>query len=337
MFLQEEEVTLWVDLKNVPTLFVKIFEINTENYYRQTMSVFKTDVNLDGLIASEELIFEFKELPQKEFTKKFSFEGLKDKGGLYVIEFIGNGRSSRAVIKKGTLSIIHKPTIAGQVAYILDAHKKICKSESTGIWIDNSFFKADLEKNGRIIIPYTKNTHTSKGVLLHEGLAQLIDLQRTNENYQLKAAFVLLPESIIMGNKATIIIRPNLLINGRKADLNLLKEVKCTLATSNFIDDIPVTKVYDKLKINANNEILISFQVPAHLQLLALEFTAEVNNTTLQKKQTLTERKKFDIVTHQHENQICELFLRYMNDQYQLLLLGKNGEPKVNLTQNFNN
>ena len=55
IFKLGEEVELYVYLKNIPTLFIKVFEINTENYYKKNMSPFKTDINLDGLIASSEL------------------------------------------------------------------------------------------------------------------------------------------------------------------------------------------------------------------------------------------------------------------------------------------
>ena len=46
---------------------------------------------------------EFKNPPHKKFVEKFSFPELTGKVGLYIVEFIGNGISSRAVIKKGSL------------------------------------------------------------------------------------------------------------------------------------------------------------------------------------------------------------------------------------------
>ena len=62
-FKEEEWVRLVVDLKNVPTLFVKIYEFNSESYYRKTMAPFRTDVNLDGLVAAHEERFDFDEWP----------------------------------------------------------------------------------------------------------------------------------------------------------------------------------------------------------------------------------------------------------------------------------
>lgn len=58
--------------------------------------------------------------------ENFEFEELKDKIGLFIIEFSGNGYMSRAVIKKGSLSLVHKATSSGHMAYIIDADRKIC-------------------------------------------------------------------------------------------------------------------------------------------------------------------------------------------------------------------
>jgi hypothetical protein len=50
--------------------------------------------------------------------------------------------SARAVIKKGSLSLINKPTIAGHLAYILDEDKKICLGSKTGLWFDGEYYEA---------------------------------------------------------------------------------------------------------------------------------------------------------------------------------------------------
>lgn len=59
VFKKEERVRLVTELKNVPQLYVHIYEFNSENYYRKNMAPFRTDVNLDGLIASHEMTHEF--------------------------------------------------------------------------------------------------------------------------------------------------------------------------------------------------------------------------------------------------------------------------------------
>jgi hypothetical protein len=74
---------------------------------------------LEGLKTENEKVYEFDELPQKKFRKVFDFPELDNRVGLFIIEFISNGYSSRAVLKKGSLSLVCKATVAGHIAYVL--------------------------------------------------------------------------------------------------------------------------------------------------------------------------------------------------------------------------
>jgi hypothetical protein len=55
-FAPDEPVAIDVFVKNVKTLIVKVFEINTANYYRDGKKEIDTAVDLDGLVASEEKV-----------------------------------------------------------------------------------------------------------------------------------------------------------------------------------------------------------------------------------------------------------------------------------------
>ncbi len=167
----DEEVKLSVEIKNVQTMFVKIFEFNTETYYKKTLQPFNTSVNLDGLIASIEKSFNYQTPSNKKFVSEYTFSELNGKVGLFIVEFIGNGMSARAVIKKGQLSLIHKSTIAGHLAYILDENKKICIGPKTGVLFDGTYYPSDPEKDGKIFIPYGKTQLLQKAILMNNGFA----------------------------------------------------------------------------------------------------------------------------------------------------------------------
>lgn len=47
----DEEVSVEVNLKNIQKLYVRVFEFNTETYYKKNLANFDTNVNLDGLEA----------------------------------------------------------------------------------------------------------------------------------------------------------------------------------------------------------------------------------------------------------------------------------------------
>jgi hypothetical protein len=53
LFQVNEEVSLKMMIKNIQQLTVKIFEFNTETYYLKKLEAFRSDVNLEGLEASE--------------------------------------------------------------------------------------------------------------------------------------------------------------------------------------------------------------------------------------------------------------------------------------------
>ena len=111
----DEKVKILCDLKNTPTVYIKIYEFNAENYYRNQGVEFNSSIDLDGLEPAFQRTEEFKESPQKKFRYLFDIPEIKNKPGLYVIDFISNGISSRAVIKKGSLTLVQNKTREGHV------------------------------------------------------------------------------------------------------------------------------------------------------------------------------------------------------------------------------
>lgn len=108
-----EDVSLQVIVKNIKLLHVKVFEFNTETYYKKNLQPFNTGVNLDGLEAADTFKYEYDMPGNMLHRERFTFEKLKDRVGLFIVELMGNGVSARAVIKKGSLSLVHRSTIAG--------------------------------------------------------------------------------------------------------------------------------------------------------------------------------------------------------------------------------
>ena len=335
-FKKEDRVKLVCDIKNVSTLHVKIFEFNSENYYRKNLAPFRTDVNLDGLITADEEVHELKEFPQKKYRKVFEFPQLDNKVGLFVIEFISNGYSSRAVIKKGSLSLIYKSTVAGQVGYILDENKEIWKTDNTGMWYKNQYFKADPEKGGRIIIPYEKVQTSDKAILIYEGFAQLTEFRRMSENYSFECAYIVQSESFLMGKGAEILLRPWLKVNDRKWNLSILKNIKVTLTTRSFVDNLPVTKTFEDLELNNNQEIPINFQVPPNLLSVIVLIEAEVNNISKGFNDKFQHTFYINMDTKNSGLTFYENYLRKIKDSYYFYILGKNGEPLSDINVAFN-
>ena len=92
-----------------PTMFTR----------RPTPDFFSLAINLDGLVASSERRVEYKEPNERRVARTFEVPEIKGRGA-YVVELIGNGKSSRALVQKGRLGILQDVTAAGQEFTVLD-------------------------------------------------------------------------------------------------------------------------------------------------------------------------------------------------------------------------
>ena len=118
-FAADEPVKLDLFVKNVPTMIVKVFEINTLNFYKTHRREVDTDVNLDGLVANAESTQTYGEPPLRRMPRSFEFPKLT-KPGVYVIDFIGGGKSSRALVRKGRFRPLVAASTAGHKITVVD-------------------------------------------------------------------------------------------------------------------------------------------------------------------------------------------------------------------------
>ena len=190
------------------------------------MKDFDSDVDLGGLMASDQQEYEWDYKNNLKHIEKFDFPQLKGKVGLFIIEFVGNGKSARAVINKGKLNLAQRETVAGHLCYILDHSNQICKSDKkTGIIFENKFYEAD-KSNGRIFVPYGEKKTEGKCILVNEDFAVLTDFTRKTEKYDFYANIFMNDQSAMLGSSAQVLVRPKLTIHGQKVDLKMLKNTE---------------------------------------------------------------------------------------------------------------
>ena len=124
--------------------------------------------------------------------------------------------------------------------------------------MNNKWYAAKAD-SGVIFIPYGNQTQSTKVIMQSGNFAQLGDFTRKTESYQFDASFFVDGEQLIMGNNAQVIISPRLMINGRHANISLLKNVNVELTTINYIDSIPVTKKMEGLSLVDGKELTVEF------------------------------------------------------------------------------
>ncbi len=320
-FNREEPVTLDLFVKNVETLIVKIFEVNTFNYFTDQKEEVDTAINLDGLTATWERTETYEVPPLRRIRRRFAFPEI-ERPGVYVVEFIGNGRSSRAVIRKGKLFFTETIGPAGHEFRIYDETNRH-RPDAT-LWLAGREYSP--EPDGAIIVPFSTQPGRQTAVLREGDLCSLAGFQHLSENYALSAGFYVDRESLLRGMRARVVVRPELTVNGHPAALSLLERVRLSMESVDHQGVSTIQEVSD-FGLHEDRESVHEFQVPENLASLRFTLKAEIRNISRNEKEPLSADyncriNEIDTTLHIHD-----LFLGRDGEDHVVHVLGKNGEP----------
>jgi hypothetical protein len=314
-------VKLTAFVKNVPVLLVKVYEINTFKYYRETGRPLNLALNLDGMVASSERRFQYQEAPERRVARTFEFPELKGRGA-FVVELIGNGKSSRALVQKGRLGVLEQVTAAGHEFTVLDEAGR--RLRDARAWLGGREFTPDPE--GRIPVPFSTQPQAERLMVVQGGFATLVQFNHLAENYDLNAGIYVDRESLLRREKAPVAVRPVLRVNGRPASIKLLEEPRLVLQTVD-IQGTPAVKEFPGLALREDAECVTEFQVPENTVSVTVTLKARVQNLSLNKKQDLSASATFTLNGMDRTQAIQDLHVSRTAAGYILELRGKNGEP----------
>lgn len=333
------KVSLSVEVKNIPKLIVKLFEINTLRYYRDNLDEIPSDISLDGLVPSEELQYEYNEPEHKSVVREFSFPSLDGRSGVFVLEFVGAGLSRRAVIYKGRLNAIDRQTVAGHIVSIMN--EKFEKLPNAKLWLSGRLYAPDAD--GDIIVPYSTSGSNNRTAVIYAGeeetngsppFADLYSFSHASESYSFTAAFHVERESLVPFNKTSILIKPRLLLNNSiVTPASLLTEVFFTIST---VDGDGISSSKDvPIKFTDDAEYVFDFQVPDRLVQLSLSLRAVIKTVTTSTKENFSASKTYNLNGIDATTDIEQTFLRYTKEQgYSVHFVGKTGDaiPRREMT-----
>lgn len=317
-----EPVKLDLYVKNVPTLLVKVFEINTSNYYRTQLKEVDTDVNLDGLVANAEESHRSDEPPLRRTARRFEFPKLT-KPGVYVIDFIGAGKSSRALVRKGRLRPVVDTGTAGQTVTVVDDSGKPVPNAS--VWLGGREYTAD--ESGTATVPFSSEPGRRPVVLGNGEFACLDHIEHLPEGYRLDAGIHADRESLVTQKVAPVLVRPGLLLNGKPVSVKLLEDVKLRIVSTDHSGISSSTEVPD-FKLFEDRESVHEFRVPPRLAALTVTLTAKVKSLSLNQQLDLSAGRSFGLSGVSKTDKIEDLHLARFGSDYVIELLGRTGEAK---------
>jgi len=319
-----DDVTLSVHLKNVPKLIVKVFEINTLNYYRNLGNEVSTDIDLDGLVANQVDVHEYSDAPQLRTKRDFKIPAIGKRRGLWVVEFIGGGKSSRAIIRKGALGILKKTIPRGELVTVLDEQHQPIKGAS--IWIGQGQYACNDQ--GQTLLPFSNNPGERSTVIQDaSGFATMARLHQSKETYKLTAGMHLEQESLRSGGQARILVRPTLTLAGETISLSKIESASLHLDSRN-LDKLPASTSVSDFKLFSDRESVHVFRVPDRLTQITATLRVKVKVASQGGKEIeLVDSRVFKVNEFLSGNEVDDLYLSKINDEYRVELLGRNGEP----------
>lgn len=327
-FSAEEPVSLEVSIKNVPTLIVKVFQINTLNYHRENLKHINTDINLDGLIANEEQTYEYSEPPLRRVTRRFTFPQL-NKRGTYVVDLIGNGQSSRALIHKGRLRHLVRTTPDGQEFTILDEADQIVPDAR--VFLGGQQYDA---VDGVVTVPFTSRAGSRTCVIATaDGFSSIAKFQAVREIYQLNAGMYVDREALLRQRNADLMVRPLLTLNGVPVSLSALEDVSLTIDSTDHSNVRSQQRVAD-FPLFEDRESVHEFAVPPRLSRIGFTLQATIKVASTGARQTLTASSSVAVNHIDKTEAISDLHLLKSDLGYVLEMRGRTGEMRDARTVN---
>ncbi|MDF3129324.1 hypothetical protein P0Y35_08965 [Kiritimatiellaeota bacterium B1221] len=319
-----QEVNLQVDVKRVDSLLVKIYELQTFNYYQTHRAPVDQAIDLDGMIPTHERTLEVKADPGRRIRRTLTLPEIQQRG-VYVVELIGNGVSSRALLHVGHLESISVPTAAGQVMVVLNEQGETV--EDAKVWMDGREYSAG--KGGMILLPYSENPGTRFVILQDGNFASPENFSHLGEDYQFTAGIHIDPQTLNRRSTGNMILRPDFRIQGFPLDPALLKDVTVTLAST----DAQGTRSEREFSAEfvMNREWAREFYVPEGLRQLDVAVTAKIKRKSDLEEITLTDSYSLQVNGARSGNTLHQVFLVPSAKGWSLEVRGLNGEPITDL------
>ncbi|MDX1927043.1 MAG: hypothetical protein SFV81_11025 [Pirellulaceae bacterium] len=320
-FSAADDVSLQVELKNVPQLILKIYKINTLNHYRGRAEPINTDIDLDGLVANVEQKIEYTQAAELRHAESIALPDLSGRG-VWVVDLLGGGQRCRAVIQKGSLVALERLGDAGHVFQIVDETGEQLKSAH--IELGGRTYEPD--SNGKIILPFAEQNVTRNLMLVDGDFAAIQLFVHRSETYELQAGFLLDRQTLVAGTQASLAIRTRLNCNGRPISIELLEEPSLTI-TATDVEGIATSQVVSGLNLDDGDDFVHKFLVPQRLSRLSFQLNGRVYNQNRDERQSVSTSYSMGCNGIQQSDQIADFFLRQTRGGFRLLVLGRNGEP----------
>jgi hypothetical protein len=322
-----EKVTFKLALKNISYLTIRVFEVNTVNFVNEKKNCSFETIDVTGILPVEEYNHVYKQSPMISHIEEYAFESISKRNlGVFIVDFTGSDLNSRAIVQKGSLTIVNDGQ-TGRNCVIIDKNGKICTGSDTGIYIGNTFIQADAV-SGLISVPLNIGGFSCSVVTVHDGFATMCNLSVTDPQPSLSINVVYNAESFVTGNQAEFVIQAKLMMNSQVLSPTRLTNVSA-IATITNTEGVQMQNNFKDLKLKDSEDLIISFIFPKKAKSILIELTGEIKIGTETK--SLLASQSLTLEDTNDSNIERYFFKKNEDNEIFVEVLGRNGEPIANV------
>jgi len=321
IFKTDQRVSLIIDLKNTPELLVRIYRLNARNVLSKQQVAISTALDLDGVVPNVQRKLSYSQKSDLRHRESIELPEL-DGQGVWIVELLAGGQRSRALVQKGQLSSILAISDAGQLVRVVNAEGEHVPTARVVLG-ERQF---DPDKDGWILIPFEQSTQLKNMLLVDGTFAVLEPFNHLGEAYELRADFLINPQSVLSGNRSAVVVRSQLLTHNQPIPLKNLTDIELH-ATSTDLDGISNTQVFKDLKLDENEELTQEFNVPPRLSHVEWKLQAKIKQMRTDTQQLLVATHRTNVNEFTRSTWVHDSFLNRTTEGYRLELRGRNGEP----------
>ena len=329
-FGADDPVALEVFVKNVSELQIKVFRINELACYLARDVEVDTRLDLDGMVASDESSRTFEAPKVQRARVVIDLPGCA-RPGTYVIELIGNGTSSRALIRKGALRHTWRLSVAGVTVSVFDEAGRFLPDAR--VWMGEQEYTP--RDDGEISLPFSAQRDGAMALLVHGASATRATIPLQPEVYRLDAGFQLDRQALVAGKTARILLRPMLTLASTPwriaaavpAPIALLEEARVEISVWNQAG-VASTKI-EPVTLGDDAETAIEIRVPEDAMTIGVRLHGRVRVASTEATLDLDAGRMASInqINSRAETEIVHLATT--DAGHVLHLLGKSGEPRA--------
>ncbi|ORY43287.1 hypothetical protein BCR33DRAFT_851053, partial [Rhizoclosmatium globosum] len=343
-----QKTVLPLNIKNISTLEVNEYEINTFALYKSNGNAV-TDPNntvmaLDltgvvphrsrlvqvggGSFSAGRLYSESVEVPWLDGVER----------GLVVVEVVGGGKRCRAVLQKGVLRVVEKIALSGHVFSVVDEKNEVIQRDFNVYMAGHTY---EPNEEGTIAIPFTRSAKLETLIITYKGYSYPAQFNHLEESYQMQARWLFNREAVRAGNTLTVAVKPLVTIGSNRIAAKLRDLVpgnrshgegsgplKAKISVKVVAaDGLESVKLLEGVDISDEEDTTFDVNIPAKVRSMEFVMSLVVRKVSQKEDVELKVSKFVELNKIDETSTIETSFLEKSDTGYKLRILGRNGEP----------